>query len=925
MKLYPPTIEGTLPAFSGDIIKVPYEMNKAVSQNQISGFSIKIKTVQSNYYLGDIDTVQYENNVAIFTVPPNILNKLNIGQFYKVQLAYKNIGTNDIGYYSTIGVIKYTSEPTVTILDSTDGITFIGKYSQEKKDVSEKVYSYCFELKDGNNNLIETSGNKIHNSSFDTEIYESIDKFTLSKELENGKTYFLNYTITTVNNLIRTSSSKRLIKTDSIDSKLRTDLIAELDYENGYIDLRLDKPKEDEVEQSAVGSFMLLRASDEDNYSSWNEVLKFVLYGQQPSRHLWKDMTIKQGVNYKYAIQQYNEHGLRSNKIISNNIYADFEHAFLFDGERQLKIKYNPKVSSFKNTLLESKVDTIGSKHPFIFRNGNVNYKEFPISGMISYLSDENDLFYDLTSEFKNNEYRKDTKSNEITEVSQLWGPITKDKYIKYFFTYYVKHIVKNDKTGEVIDEYFIPWNKYLNNNHPTLNIMKWDDVGAIINTLLQQKLLYEKWKQQQYVNYDNDKIRSTNLTSHNIHVERNFKLEVLEWLTNGKPKLFRSPSEGNYLVRLLNVSMSPQDSLNRMLHTFNCTAYEVADYSYTTLEEYNIITTANPTTKQLRWHTIDLSNFTNENLLKYPASAIRFDGMAPGDKVWIDDGVIRNGKSGYSVVIGTTGSYIVNLNNNILINNIHFENSNNDKDIRHQGSLTYAYYTTDFKDSFDTVTIIETNEVPSYQFIGAYNNILKELINVKQQIQSIDYIRFYLRDSEIEIYEQDENQFSLDAAGTNPIDPRELTDLYLLHKKDGSTVYYDWCKPAGEREINPNQKDYEPHEATTIVFNNDEEYKVDLWDIYSYELRPPQNLTSIKTGDGIICEITYQSKNITYDVESNIDKTELNDAKKNFNKVIQESDTTLDEIITAQNKYKDAYNKYLTLVEQAIIEAERG
>ena len=105
-------------------------------------------------------------------------------------------------------------------------------------------------------------------------------------------------------------------------------------------------------------------------------------------------MTIKQGVKYKYAIQQFNTYGLRSNKIESNIVEADFEHAFLYDGERQLKIKYNPKVSSFKTTLLESKVDTIGSKHPFIFRNGNVGYKEFPISGLISYLSDENDLFY---------------------------------------------------------------------------------------------------------------------------------------------------------------------------------------------------------------------------------------------------------------------------------------------------------------------------------------------------------------------------------------------------------------------------------------------------------------------------------------------------------------------------------------------------
>nr|DAI51090.1 MAG TPA: hypothetical protein [Caudoviricetes sp.] len=28
---------------------------------------------------------------------------------------------------------------------------------------------------------------------------------------------------------------------------------------------------------------------------------------------------------------------------------------FLYDGEKQLKVKYNPKVSSFKDTILESK------------------------------------------------------------------------------------------------------------------------------------------------------------------------------------------------------------------------------------------------------------------------------------------------------------------------------------------------------------------------------------------------------------------------------------------------------------------------------------------------------------------------------------------------------------------------------------------
>jgi hypothetical protein len=90
-------------------------------------------------------------------------------------------------------------------------------------------------------------------------------------------------------------------------------------------------------------------------------------------------------MKYKYSIQQYNDKGLFSERILSDEIYADFEHSYLFDGERQLKIMFNPKVTSFKIDRQEAKIETIGSKFPFIFRNGNVEYKEFPISGLISY------------------------------------------------------------------------------------------------------------------------------------------------------------------------------------------------------------------------------------------------------------------------------------------------------------------------------------------------------------------------------------------------------------------------------------------------------------------------------------------------------------------------------------------------------------
>jgi hypothetical protein len=74
---------------------------------------------------------------------------------------------------------------------------------------------------------------------------------------------------------------------------------------------------------------------------------------------------------------------------------------------------------------------------------------------------------------------------------------------------------------------------------------------------------------------------KTTNLIGSNLTNERIFKLKVLEWLTNGEAKLFRSPTEGNYIVRLMNTSLAPNDTLGRMLHTFSTTAYEVADFTY--------------------------------------------------------------------------------------------------------------------------------------------------------------------------------------------------------------------------------------------------------------------------------------------------------------------------------------------------------
>ena len=50
-KLYPPNIEGTIPAFYTEgttKIVVPFSMNKAVGKSEVYGFSLKIKYVDGN-------------------------------------------------------------------------------------------------------------------------------------------------------------------------------------------------------------------------------------------------------------------------------------------------------------------------------------------------------------------------------------------------------------------------------------------------------------------------------------------------------------------------------------------------------------------------------------------------------------------------------------------------------------------------------------------------------------------------------------------------------------------------------------------------------------------------------------------------------------------------------------------------------------
>lgn len=82
----------------------------------------------------------------------------------------------------------------------------------------------------------------------------------------------------------------------------------------------------------------------------------------------------------------------------------------------------------------------------------------------------------------------------------------------------------------------------------------------------------------------------TTDLTDDNIFVERIFRAKVEEFLNDFTYKLYKSPTEGNIVIGLINVSLTPNSSLGRMIYTFSATAYEVIDSTIDNLNEFGII-----------------------------------------------------------------------------------------------------------------------------------------------------------------------------------------------------------------------------------------------------------------------------------------------------------------------------------------------
>lgn len=113
-------------------------------------------------------------------------------------------------------------------------------------------------------------------------------------------------------------------------------------------------------------------------------------------------------------------------------------------------------------------------------------------------------------------------------------------------------------------------------------------------NTFITKEDLYESSDIiDLYEQYNEER----NINQYDYIYEKDFRNTVSEFLYNGKPKLFKSTTEGNVLVRLMEISFSPEQSLGRMIYSFSCTAYELDDNTVDNYKKYDLLTVGEPET----------------------------------------------------------------------------------------------------------------------------------------------------------------------------------------------------------------------------------------------------------------------------------------------------------------------------------------
>lgn len=567
--LYPPVIATYMPAFTSSSCRVYFNLSnyqgevpeyvQVIVNDQKTNASVLDSTT---YPLGikqieglqtpEEGTPQFNANQYYITIEDgDLTDGFQNGEYYRVQLRFSSVEVDitsssdvvahldDYSEWSTVCLIKHISEPKVYI----GGTLFNGEQPVTSISVDNYFYNISGHIdfpKEDDESLksvkivveVLENNNKTIIETSDTLNINRYDlnnnfNYKLHTKFENNKTYIIN--ISYISRGLYEKTITYLVVVQASESPLLSELVVEPDIDNGCIRIQV---KNFELGQDST-QFVILRTDSNSRYQVWEEI--HMMEVQPDLVGTFIDKTIEADVWYKYDLQKVTDNNGRSVSLDSppEPIIIPYDDVFLTVKNKQLKITLNNAISNFKYNTQETKTDTLGSKFPWVRRNAHTYYRSFSLSGTIAYIGN-NEIAYFLKPyrELEPEDYVEDPETHEMIQIRT---PI-----------YQVDSI---NKTGMF----------------ETRDTLTYKDVYT------------------QY-NLDNG-IDDTN----DVYLERKFREAVMEFLYDTNAKLYRSRTEGNILIKIMNVSFSPKRELGNFIYDFSCEAVEIDDCTFPNYGLYDI------------------------------------------------------------------------------------------------------------------------------------------------------------------------------------------------------------------------------------------------------------------------------------------------------------------------------------------------
>lgn len=555
------------PAFVSSKIKFYFSIGDAIGQtlNKIGINWIEYNIVNQGTDINNIQTFNsyIEGNQAFPSTTEEdnrygdhyiILNTSNfkIDTYYKIQLRFtatKNINEFDSDTFtewSSVCLLKKINKPKIEITGlgdenkiaekainmSLNGIT--GKIINTH-NTNEYVKNYKIILKEKVND-----GYKDYIiSDYFSPVNKTYIQYMLPKQLREGRSYSLivDY-ITSSGYHGKSYFYFKIVDVAAISPNFQ--LLVEPVEQIGAIKLTIKETADNNTYHVTKENVLIRRASSETNFEIWENIhiaqYNSNNYNQSEQKYFtWQDRTIKSGTIYKYKVTVLKKNGWQLKAVFGDSeVSCVFDDIYLMGENRSLKIKLNPSISNFKYKINESLQETINSRYPFIQRNGMNFYRTFSIGGLIASDMDANNRLNVPSSLTDSSAQELESQTEEINTTSVFQNgfiPGPSQKHLTQGFTSFSELIGADE-----------------------------------INT-------YNVWsKSNQFLIY-----------------ESRFRELVEKFLYDDNVKLYRSATEGNYLIKLMNISLTPQTALGRQLYSFTAEAIEVDEYSIANCDKYNI------------------------------------------------------------------------------------------------------------------------------------------------------------------------------------------------------------------------------------------------------------------------------------------------------------------------------------------------